>query len=106
MIRGLALLLLLAELGLAHDPVFLGIDHAETDEERVALAQHVDPLQRKRNQARLNRRGRGVVRLSESRHHLGRQVELFKSGYRSDGGGACFICQSGWKFQNATWIGS
>lgn len=38
----------LAELGLANDPVFLGIDDAESEAERQALAEQIDPVQRLR----------------------------------------------------------
>lgn len=38
----------LAELGLARDPVFLGIEDAETEEERQMLAEQIDPVERLR----------------------------------------------------------
>ncbi len=38
----------LAELGLAQDPVFLGIDDVESEAERQALAEQIDPVERLR----------------------------------------------------------
>lgn len=38
----------LAELGLAKDPVFLGIDDIETEAERQMLAEQIDPVERLR----------------------------------------------------------
>lgn len=55
----------LAELGLAHDPTFLGIDDAKTDDERQALASSVDPVQRLRDITHVQEvRGSRVVQIS------------------------------------------
>lgn len=55
----------LAELGLARDPVFLGIDDVESEEERQALADLIDPVQRLRELTHVQEvRGSRVVEIS------------------------------------------
>ncbi|MEX1368293.1 MAG: Wzz/FepE/Etk N-terminal domain-containing protein, partial [Nannocystaceae bacterium] len=55
----------LAELGLARDPVFLGIDDVETEQERQALAELIDPVERLRELTHVQEvRGSRVVQIS------------------------------------------